>query len=197
MLSFTTKFGGFLSVVALAIGFSGAADAATLTWSVRPPVVGASPIANNSTGDFRENEASNIPGVRRNPWGHGSTNVYNSVSNGHSEYDFSVLQGALSFVWGTPDKFNSVEFFRGGNLVDKIVGDKNANNYNSLNSLLLATDIGDGGGYDRVRFVSTGISFEHASIKFVPLASVPLPATGLLLLTTLGAVAALRSRKLV
>jgi hypothetical protein len=193
MLSLTTKFGGLLAAAALAIGLAGAASAATLTWSAQPAVVGPSPTATSSTGTVVENDASDIVKVRRNPWGPGSTNVYNSVSFGWSEYAFDTLKGALSFVWGSPDKFNSVQFFRNGDLIDTIAGFGNGSNL--VNSHLMATDIGDGDGFDTVRFVSKHASFEHAFIRFIPLAPVPVPAAGLLLLTAVGAVSLLRRRK--
>ena len=190
MLSLTTKFGGLFAAAALAIGLAGAAPAATLSWSALPATSTPNPLATTTVGTVIENVAGTMPGLRRSPWANNSPNVFTSVAFGYAEYAFGTLKSSLSFVWGSPDMMNSVAFYRAGTLIDTIPGFGNGTNI--ALPALLATAIGDGMGFDTVRFTAPRTAFEYASVE---VAAIPVPAAGLLLLTAVGGVAALRRRK--
>ena len=55
--------------------------------------------------------------------------AYNSVeAGGFAKYIFSGTQYLLSFVWGSPDTYNSIEFYLGGVSVDALNGLGNGQN---------------------------------------------------------------------
>ncbi len=108
---------------------------------------------------------------------------------------FGKEQTAFNMLWGSIDSYNEIEFksgsstvatWTGTNIVDTFTLDGNSPTFEQV--ALLRFDIAD--GFDSVEFRSVGSnSFEFA------LAPVPLPAGGLLLLTALGGVAALRRKR--
>jgi hypothetical protein len=191
MLSLTSKFGGFVVAAALAIGLAGAAPAATLSWSALPATNTANPLATTVSGTVQENVAGTAAAQRRSPWANNSPFVFTAVlAKSFAEYAFGSVQKSVSFVWGSPDLFNKVEFFRGGQLVDTIAGFGNGTNI--ALPTLLATNIDSGNGFDTIKFSSSGIAFEYGNLTLAP---IPVPAAGLLLLTAVGGMAALRRRK--
>jgi hypothetical protein len=186
---------------------AGMATSATLDFTALPAVSVDNPIASNTVGKVVENNPHDITNVRIGPWAGtpngkpGKTQNYTSVApkgkdNGVAEYVFQNSFRKLSFVWGTPDKYNTVNFYRtGAGLIDTVVGFGDGSNI-ALPKVAV-TDIGDGLGFDRVEFVSTGTAFEYANLVASQPAPVPVPAAGLLLLTALGAVSLMRKRKTV
>jgi hypothetical protein len=196
MLSFTTKFGGLIAAAALAIGLAGAAPAATVSFSALPANSAPNPTITAQSGQVIADTAGTVGGVRFSPWAGtagAATNIFTSVGIGFAEYAFSTLKGSLSFVWGSPDGFNSVEFYRGGSLIDTVMGMGNGTNLALPTASVTA--IGDNMGFDTVRFVSARKAFEYGFVTAADLAPIPVPAAGLLLLTAVGGVAALRRRK--
>jgi hypothetical protein len=196
MLSLTSKFGGLVAAAALAIGLAGAASAATVTWSALPATSAPNPTITAQSGTVIADTAGTVGGVRLSPWqgtAGAATNVFTSVAVGFAEYSFNTLKGSLSFVWGSPDSFNSVQFFRNGSLIDTVIGFGTGKNLALPTALM--TLIGDDMGFDAVRFVSERKAFEYGFVTVTDLAPIPVPAAGLLLLTAVGGVAALRRRK--
>lgn len=191
MLSITKKFGGLLAAAALAVGLAGAAPAATVVFTTAPLTVASNQVATAFSGTYSQIVTTDVAGVRKNPYGPASLNPYSSIT-GFAEYTFSALQAAVSFVWGTPDNYNSVVFYRGNTIVDTVVG--NGTGVNVPLSRATITNIDSGKGFDAIRFVSTQPAFEYAFLEFTP-APIPVPAAGLLLLTALGGIAVLRRRK--
>lgn len=184
---------------------AGEATAATLEFTALPALAVNNPVASNTTGKVVENNPHDIVKVRIGPWAGtpngkpGKTQNYTSVApkgktNGVAEYVFESPFRKLSFVWGTPDAYNTVLFYRNGaGLIDTVKGFGNGTNL--VMPKVAVTEIGDGLGFDRVQFVSAGTAFEYANLAASQPAPVPAPAAGLLLLTALGAVALARRRR--
>ncbi|MDO5706575.1 MAG: VPLPA-CTERM sorting domain-containing protein [Paracoccus sp. (in: a-proteobacteria)] len=181
-----------------------AAEAATVSFSVLPDSAVMNPLANATTGVVHENITGSVTNEYRSPWqSAGSAIDYNDASawytsvqgGGSATYDLG-LSSALSFVWGSPDTYNTVEFLLGGMVVDTVIlgaGDVILPGSFATNSALATfADIGQG-VFDSVRMLSGGNSFEFANLGTAP-APIPVPAAGVLLLTALGGMAALRRR---
>lgn len=196
------------TLMAAFIGFmalTGVATAATLDFTALPAASVDNPLASSTIGKVVENNPHDIANVRIGPWAGttngkpGKTQNYTSVApkgknDGVAEYVFDTPFRQLNFVWGTPDLYNTVLFYRTGvGLIDTVMGFGNGTNV-ELPTVAI-TNIGDNGGFDRVQFVSTGTAFEYANLSAV--APIPVPAAGLLLLTALGGVALMRKRKAV
>jgi len=202
MLSLTKKVGGIVAAATLALSLASAASAATLTWSALPAVAKPNLLATSSGGQFLENDATDVVKVRKSPFIDTplAGSVYSSVG-GTKEPSFlsfalAELQGAISFVWGSPDPFNVIEFYRNGTLIDTATGGGLGNfGENIALPTVMISDIGDGDGFDTFVFRSKAPAFEFSTLKSIPLSPVPVPAAGLMLLTAIGAVSFLRRRK--
>jgi hypothetical protein len=76
---------------------------------------------------------------------------YSSVRNGAVGYNFLKPATSLEFLWGSPDSYNTLEFYSGANGGGSLLGSF------SLSALTLATE---GKGHDYVTFLAeTGITF--------------------------------------
>jgi hypothetical protein len=197
-----------LCAAALIAALAPAAQAATLSWGALPAVPQANPIATATSGIVSENVTDSVGGVRLSPWdytppvtqdGNPFTSVGCDNSNGACTawalYEFERTMKSLSFVWGSPDGYNTVEFLLRGTVVDSVSGQEPVDAFGSGGNLALPTvTISDiaGGQFDAVRFVSGAPAFEYAQVR---VAAVPVPAAGLLLAGALGGLAALRRRK--
>ncbi len=182
---------------------AGAASAATVTFSALPGAAIKNPDATLITGNVYENVVGTAGTLRRSPWESDGSSVthtapdawYTSVSaNSTATYNVGRSISA-SFVWGSPDTYNTLEFLLGGSVVDTVVfsGLENIDPASfGLNSALATfTDI-TGDLFDAIRFSSSTNAFEFANLEVAP---VPLPAAGLMLLAGLGGFAAVRRRK--
>jgi hypothetical protein len=141
------------------------------------------------------------PGLYAAPFGDPSQ--YLSVQGG-SQVDVSFGGGTftrLGLYWGSIDTYNSIQFVRNGNVIDTVLGaqaagaavDPGSANGNqsdtSTNKFIVITFIGDLGGFDSIRLISSSNSFELDNLSWggpgqgpgevpVPLA-LPLFAAGL------------------
>ena len=185
-------FKNLLAATALSIfGLTGV-NAATVTFTTQPIVAVANPTTGIFTGTYLENITN--PGLiagSRSIW-EGSAldgSVYSSIT-GSVTFNL-VLSTAISFIWGSPDAYNSVEFYNGATLVDTAISPviNPLNIPNSFATIIAST------AFDRVVFVSGSPAMEFGN--FTSLAAVPLPAGGLLLIGAIGGLAALRRRKAV
>ena len=161
------------------------------TWSVDPTwtpppegYAGQSQSPFNNTGIEGTQDYFTIGGV------FGSNGALSPVS-----LSFATVQSSFTFLWGSIDSYNSVEFFLGAislfsysgtNLIADFGFDDDGPNFEEV--ALVMFD-GFEGGFDKVKFTSPQAAFEMA------LPPVPVPAAGLLLLAALGGLTALRRRK--
>lgn len=172
------------------------ASAATVTLGISGFTPGPLLLADSTTGTVLQNVTGTIGGLRKDPWAataFAGTGLYTAVTRDASAtYSFGATTDDYSFLWGTPDAYNTLELLLGGVVVDSVAGDETGiadfadqatNRFVTVSSTSL---------FDGVRFNSSGISFEYASIEIAP---VPLPAAGGLLLLAMGGIAALKRRK--
>jgi hypothetical protein len=146
----------------------------------------------STTGSFDLSVTGSIPDVYRSPFGD-STTPYSVLSPGNlptgpssATFNFGANSAAtsVSFLWGSPDSYNSVEFFdTSNNLIATYTG-------NSL------TPPSPGDGFDYITFVATNgaigsmvlldsgqAAFEYDSVDPTPLPStLSLIASGLAVL---------------
>lgn len=181
-----------------------AADAATVQFFDLPDARVMNPLAIATTGDVRENKTRTWP-LFGNPWP-GATNKpadapnawFTGIGrNASATYAFD-LSGGASFVWGTPDYYNKIEFLLGDGVVDTFAlkaGDIVAPAVHRTGAALAVFSNIIGGVFDGIRFSSTQYSFEIANLTTTPPAPIPLPAGGALLLTAIGGLAVARRRK--
>lgn len=198
----TFRISALAVTVALALPLT--VEAATVNFTALPTVAVENPLANSHTGTIHENITGSVVNQYRSPWESAGSTVtytdptawYTSVQAGASAtYDLG-LSSVLSFVWGSPDTYNTVEFLLGGSVVDSVIlGGANIDpaSYGTNSALATFTKI-TGGVFDAVRLLSSGNSFEFANLTSNP-APVPVPAAGVLLLTALGGMVAMRRRK--
>ena len=144
--------------------------------------------------DWVGNDLDGTPPNSRSPYdgtGYVGTAVYHSVSAGATAtYSFGTKQSSFAFMWGSPDSYNTLNFFLGAANVGSFTG-------NSVippgTSGLGFVDVVFSGLFDKVVFGSTGKdAFEFTNVSSTP---VPLPAAAWLLLTGLGGLGVLGRRR--
>ena len=195
-----------LIVVGL-IGFSAsAAQAASVTFTTTAgpttPQLGATTIDFNNdtcaglganeyktcTGSF-ETVIGSLSGKYAQPVG--ATDDYLTVpdpdggSTGGAQLFLSGPANYFGLLWGSIDAYNTIAFYRGGNLVQSFTGTDivgaNANgNQSSASSNLYVNFFFSGVTYDEIRMTSSGFAFESDNHAYAP---VPLPAAAWLLLS--------------
>jgi hypothetical protein len=141
-------------------------------------------------------ELNSVGGVTRSPFENtaadGVQSYFNIAKDGWLDLTLDIAGSSLSFLWGSPDSYNFVKvFFDDSTFKIFSLGDipappvvtpqRNANFVTISASDALITGI---------RFSTTGTAFELSNISSVP--QVPLPAGGILLLSALGGIGALR-----
>lgn len=173
------------------------AQAATLDFT--PYVEGGSfyaPVTDVSSG--LSQQSGSVSGSYTSPF-NDSTTLFDVVgANGSATFggastgsgSFGAGDGTLSFLWGTPDGFNTLSIFSGTTELASYSGSQ-VGAGNGTGSYL--TTISGLGSYDHVEFTSDQNAFEFAAISPVPLpAGLPMFGLGLL---GLGGLAFVRQRR--
>lgn len=183
-------------IFALALS-TGAASAATASFSALPTADTGVVLADAITGTVYEQVTDSVANVRLSAWNGttlNGTGVYTSVSAGSSAtYNLDPRSTRVSFLWGSPDDYNLVEFLVGGVAMDSFAITTMTNIFPAAYATLGATaTIFSSVAFDAVRFSSSRANaFEYANV----VAAVPVPAAGFLLFGALGGLAALRRRR--
>lgn len=207
------KIGTLAAVSAIAITAAGAASALTLTafddsgFAYPDPANSTTILGGTVVIPFSATiAAGNDSGIFRSPYDEGATNdiVENSTLTDADEIQYFVAgpsstpnpivlafaeaQTSFSFLWGSPDDYNTLTFKLNGAVVDSYVGSA-VTTPTSFGSVFAEYE----GRFDTVEFLSDpNNAFEFASIETTP---VPLPAAGWMLLAGLGGMAAMKRRK--
>ena len=197
----------FLAALAVSLAMTPAAQAATLQLVDVPGAAVMMPTATATSGAVVQNITRDRPRYD-NPWTRGrdydpataDPNAYFSAigAGGSATYSFD-LSSAASFVWGSPDYHNKIEFLLGGVVVDSFKLAKGMDLSPAFKgggaALAIFTDI-MGGVFDSIRFSTPQYSFEIANLSATPApAPVPLPAGAVLMISALGGLALGRRRK--
>ena len=152
------------------------ANAATVSLDYTLPTPDAAGVLapTSTTGTVGLNVIGNDYGgspQSKSPWDttiYEATGKYNSVYGGATAtYLFSVDQTEFSLMWGSPDDYNTLEFFNDGGSVFSIVGTAVGPPISFGFVNVSVTDL----VFDKVVFSTQDDSFEYAK-----LAPVPIPA---------------------
>ena len=207
------------SVMALC-GFSHDANAVTVTIVSQDIVTLPSPsittpVANSTTGNVEQGVFGSVSGERRSPFEDFNTQVdppayantpFTSVSspsaaNSSATYNFSSAVNTLTFLWGSPDSYNTLAFYSGINGTG-LLGSLTGNSPILIQTLghdLVTLQLAGKLAFSSVVFSSTQAAFEFAGLNgtFAPLGpgDTPLPAAFPLFAGGLGVIGFLAGRR--
>lgn len=125
----------------------------------------------SATGAYAYWTTDFFPGAV-NPFGTG-LGRFLAIYGGTVTFTFSTAMQSASLLWGTPDSFNSVQFWNGGSLVDTIGG--SAIGVDSQNYWVKLTP---SAVFDTIILVSSGYAFETAGLTATAVPG-PVAAAGL------------------
>lgn len=187
-----------LTILAGTILASGAtlASAATVTLGATGFGPGLLPAAQSVTGPVAQDVTGSVAGQRTDPWGatdFAGTGAYTAVGQGGSAtYALGATTTSFSFLWGTPDSYNTLSLLLGGVVVDSVAGDQTGIADFADQTTNRFVTVSSAFDFDGLTFSSSGVAFEYAGIEPAP---VPLPAAGGMLLLALGGAAVALRRK--
>jgi hypothetical protein len=182
--------------VAVALAATAIHSNAALTFaeSIAPPAIYTAPLFATATPALAYVATDSVGNVRLAPLGASAS--YLVVSAGGSATVGLGGASSFEFLWGSPDKFNSIEVstslgtetFTGSDFQSQFSIPANGSNSSTRLFSILA---GRGEALNSITFASSGIAFELATVS-----PVPEPGTGSQLLAGLLAVAYLGRRTL-
>lgn len=126
-------------------------------------------------------------GVYRDPWegtvGAGTFKYHSIRGGGSAEYTFGGLISQMLITWGSPDDYNTLEFYDGATMLASITGDEVDDPPTPQREFVnLTFSFSDGTLFDKVKLISQpSNAFEHVVSTVVPL-----PAAAWFLLTAIG-----------
>jgi hypothetical protein len=151
------------------------------------------------SGNFIQTTTTSSTNVQLSPFAGTAQNgtAFSAISagGGIGSAIYNLVSGttAFSFLWGSPDLHNTVDFFSGANATGSLLGTFTGG------SLLSATL---GSGFDLVSFLATGgaigsirLSDTIAAFEYAGVSTVPLPPAALLFGTALVGMGLLRRRR--
>ncbi|USG61247.1 VPLPA-CTERM sorting domain-containing protein [Sneathiella marina] len=176
-----TLLNAVVGAVAVSFLFAATAQSATITveWNTDVPAEDTFvPQANDFTGNVYQGVTGSIGGLRRSPWdtipGMEDTGTYTSVSGDASAtYELKEAINEFSFMWGSVDDYNMIEFWNDGEWLGILEGsdsqlDGAPKRVEWINATISLDML-----FDEVRFISGSNAFEYANVG---LSTVPLPA---------------------
>lgn len=188
-----------LAAVAAVFLSASLAQAASVAY-ITAPITGAftTPAAAETTGAVAVSTTGSILNVQADPWAGtpaAGIGTYTAVyGGGAAAYDLFAPTDNVSFVLGSPDRYNTLSFYSGGTMIDAITGSAITAQAN-LDFMAAYVTLTTASVFDRVVFSSSSNSFEYAFPDVYVTAPVPVPAAGLLAIGGIGALAALRRRR--
>jgi hypothetical protein len=154
----------------------------------------AGPIFSGSGSQYGLYTGTN-PGVAATPFG--DTTQYYSTGLGTTTVSFAADNTYLGLLWGSVDGYNSIAFYKDGNLVGTINGAAIRNPANGDQGIggTYYVNFDVDGGFDQVKLISTNYSFEIDDLAYGRDYEVPAPMTAMLLGAGLLALGASRRRR--
>jgi hypothetical protein len=138
-----------------------------------------------------------LAGTAATPFGDSSQ--YYSTGLGSTTITFDETTTYLGFLWGSVDGYNSIQFYDGDTLIGTIGGASILNPANGDQGIggTFYVNFEVAGGFDRVKLISNGFSFEIDDLAYGANYEhqIPEPATGLLLGAGLVAMGYARRRR--
>jgi hypothetical protein len=125
-----------------------------------------------------------------------NTNYGSSPLAGSGSISFSQALSSFTFQWGSPDSYNTVEYFSGNKLLGSFTGSAVPTGYGNGDRSISAFATFTTNALNpitEVKFFSNGNAFETASFSYVAL-PVPEPQTYAMLLIGLGLIGFIRFR---
>ena len=169
-----------VAVAGLGLAYAGSAHAAVLTSATTDLPADVFTPPTTSTGTY-VGVTGSVTNVYASPFGD-TTSPYVAVEGGGSAF-YNIAGSALSFVFGTPDSYNTISFLNASGVFDTFT--TAGTNLSNLNNYFVT--ITPTGAFTGVEFSSSVNALEFSNVSAVPLpAAAPMFGAALLVLAGLG-----------